>query len=78
GNLNYDMALPIIPLTGVNVLGATESTFGDHAAAVSAEMGLPLTPDPFPAENRFIRSDQYSFIAAGIPAVAFKFGFAAG
>jgi hypothetical protein len=78
GNLNYDMALPIIPLTGVNVLGATESTFGDHAAAVSAEMGLPLTHDPFPAENRFIRSDQYSFIAAGIPAVAFKFGFAAG
>jgi len=78
GNLNYDMALPIIPLTGVNVLGATESTFGVHAAAVSAEMGLPLTPDPFPAENRFIRSDQYSFIAAGIPAVAFKFGFAAG
>lgn len=77
GNLNYDMALPIIPLTGVNVLGATESTFGDHARAVSAEMGLPLTPDPFPAENRFIRSDQYSFIAAGIPAVAFKFGFAA-
>lgn len=78
GNLNYDMALPIIPLTGVNVLGATESTFGEHAAAVSAERGLPLTPDPFPAENRFIRSDQYSFIAAGIPAVAFKFGFAAG
>lgn len=78
GNLNYDMALPIIPLTGVNVLGATESSFGTHAQAVSAEMGLPLTPDPFPAENRFIRSDQYSFIAAGIPAVAFKFGFAAG
>ncbi|HEV2082563.1 MAG TPA: M28 family peptidase [Brevundimonas sp.] len=77
GNLNYDMALPIIPLTGVNVLGATESTFGDHAKAVSEAMGLPLTPDPFPAENRFIRSDQYSFIAAGIPAVAFKFGFAA-
>lgn len=76
-NLNYDMALPIIPLTGVNVLGATESTFGDHARAVSAEQGLPLTPDPFPAENRFIRSDQYAFIEAGIPAVAFKFGFAA-
>lgn len=76
-NLNYDMALPIIPLTGVNVLGATESTIGDHARAVGAQMGLPLTPDPFPAENRFIRSDQYSFIAAGIPAVAFKFGFAA-
>ena len=77
GNLNYDMALPIIPLTGVNVLGATESTFGDHAKAVSEAMDLPLTPDPFPAENRFIRSDQYAFIAAGIPAVAFKFGFAA-
>lgn len=75
-DLNYDMALPIIPLTGVNVLGATESTIGNHARAVSVEQGLPLTPDPFPAENRFIRSDQYSFIAAGIPAVAFKLGFA--
>ena len=77
-DLNYDMALPLFPLTGVTVLGAEESSLGADARAVGAAMGLPLVPDPFPDRNSFIRSDQYAFIEAGIPAVAFKFGFAAG
>ena len=77
-DLNYDMALPLYPLTGVTVLGAEESSLGADARAVGAAMGLPLVPDPFPDRNSFIRSDQYAFIEAGIPAVAFKFGFAAG
>ena len=76
-NLNYDMALPIFPLTSVTVLGAEESAIGDLAGQVGAEMGLPLAPDPFPNRNSFIRSDQYAFIEQGIPSAAFKFGFAA-
>ncbi|MGQ0661897.1 M28 family peptidase, partial [Sphingosinicella sp.] len=75
-NLNYDMALPIYPLTGVTVLGAEESSLGEDARAVSEWRGLPLLPDPFPNRNAFTRSDQYSFIEQGIPALAFKFGFA--
>ena len=77
-NLNYDMALPLYPLTSVTVLGAEESSIGADAQAVGAGMNLPLAPDPFPERNSFIRSDQFAFIEAGIPAVAFKFGFAAG
>lgn len=77
-DLNYDMALPLFPLTSITILGAEESSIGADARAVSAEMGLPLAPDPFPDRNSFVRSDQYSFIEQGIPAVAFKFGFAAG
>ena len=77
-NLNYDMALPLFPLRSVLVLGAEESSIGDAARAVGAATGIPLSPDPFPDRNSFIRSDQYSFIQEGIPAVAFKFGFAAG
>ena len=77
-NLNYDMALPLFPLRSVLVLGAEESSIGDAARAVGAASGLPLSPDPFPDRNSFIRSDQYSFIREGIPAVAFKFGFAPG
>lgn len=77
-DLNYDMALPLYPLTSITVLGAEESSIGADARAVSAAMGLPMAPDPFPDRNSFIRSDQYSFIETGIPAVAFKFGFAAG
>ena len=77
-DLNYDMALPLFPLTSITVLGAEESSLGPDARAVGAAMGLPLVPDPFPDRNSFVRSDQYSFIESGIPAVAFKFGFAAG
>jgi Zn-dependent M28 family amino/carboxypeptidase len=77
-NLNYDMALPLFPLRSVIVLGAGESSLGADAEAVGAASGMPLVPDPFPNRNSFTRSDQYAFIEQGIPAVAFKFGFAAG
>ena len=76
-NLNYDMALPLFPLASVTALGAEESSLGADAAAVSAALGIPLTPDAYPNRNAFTRSDQYSFVEQGIPALAFKFGFAA-
>ena len=34
--------------------------------------------DKEPEHNRFIRSDQYSFIKKGVPALAFKFGYLPG
>lgn len=74
-NMNFDMALPIFPLKSVTALGAEESSLGAVAASVSAAMALPLVPDPFPDRNSFVRSDQYSFIREGVPALAFKFGF---
>jgi Zn-dependent M28 family amino/carboxypeptidase len=77
-NLNFDMALPIFPLKSVIALGAEESSLGAVAAAVGEAQGLPLVPDPFPDRNSFVRSDQYSFIREGVPALAFKFGFAKG
>ncbi len=77
-NLNYDMALPLFPLRSVTVIGADQSSLGADAAAVGRQLGLPLAPDPFPARRSFVRSDHFAFIERGIPAVAFKFGFAAG
>lgn len=77
-DLNFDMALPLFPLTSVTPVGYDQSSLGADAAAVSAAMGLPITPDPFPDRNVFIRSDQYAFIREGIPALFFKFGFKAG
>jgi Zn-dependent M28 family amino/carboxypeptidase len=74
-NMNFDMALPIFPLTSVTALGAEESSLGAVATGVAQSMGLPLVPDPFPDRNAFVRSDQYSFIREGVPALAFKFGF---
>jgi Zn-dependent M28 family amino/carboxypeptidase len=77
-DLNYDMALPLYPLRSITVIGADESSIGAEAAAAAQAIGLPLVTDPFPNRNSFTRSDQYAFIEQGIPAAAFKFGFAAG
>ena len=77
-DLNFDMALPIFKLTSVTPVGYDQSSLGQDAAAVSEAMALPITPDPFPDRNVFIRSDQYAFIREGIPALFFKYGFKAG
>jgi len=77
-DLNFDMPLPLWKLKTVLVQGDGESTLGDHARAVAAAQGLALTPDPLPDRNSFVRTDQFSFVRAGIPALAFKFGFQKG
>ena len=77
-NLNFDMPLPLWPLKLVLVQGDGESSLGDVARGVAARQGLALTPDPLPDRNSFTRTDQFSFVQAGIPALAFKFGFVKG
>ena len=77
-DLNFDMALPLWTLTSVYAPGEAESTLGADARAVAAVRGLTMTPDPLPERNVFIRTDQFSFVREGVPALAFKFGFAKG
>jgi hypothetical protein len=77
-NLNTDMFLPLNPLTGLFAYGYDESDLADDLDAVVAQRGLVVYPDPEPEQNRFVRSDQYSFIRRGIPALAFKVGYAKG
>jgi Zn-dependent M28 family amino/carboxypeptidase len=72
------MPLPLWTLKTVLVQGEGESTLGEVARAVAAKQGLALTPDPLPDRNSFTRTDQYSFVKAGVPSLAFKFGFAKG
>ena len=36
---------------------------------------MAVQADPEPQRNRFVRSDQYSFIKLGIPALAMKVGY---
>ena len=72
-DINLDMFLPIIPLKAITVYGMDESDLGPEFAAVAAKFGVKAERDPQPARNIFIRSDQYSFIRRGIPALTFKF-----
>jgi Zn-dependent M28 family amino/carboxypeptidase len=77
-DLNFDMPLPLWPLKTVYAPGQEESTLGADARAVAAGQGLEMVPDPLPDRNVFIRTDQFSFVREGVPALVFKFGFAKG
>jgi len=68
-NVNIDMPLFLHPVSDVVAYGAEHSSLGDVAARVAGDNGFTLSPDPDPAEVYFIRSDQYSFIRQGIPAI---------
>jgi Zn-dependent M28 family amino/carboxypeptidase len=77
-DINVDMFLPIVPLKFLKILGLEESDLGTQAAAVAQSLGVKPIPDPQPLRNAFVRSDQYSFIHQGIPAVKMDVGFELG
>ncbi len=77
-DINTDMFLPLIPLKVLTVYGLQESDLGDIVRQVATVRGVRVQPDPEPLRNAFIRSDQYSFIRHGIPAVAMKVGYEQG
>jgi hypothetical protein len=73
-NLNSDMFLPLYPLKRLVVFGLEESDLSDDVRATAAQLGVDVLTDPQPQRNRFIRSDQYSFIRMGIPSLATAIG----
>lgn len=77
-DINMDMFLPLFPLKTLEVQGLAESTLGADVRAACQQAGVEVQADKEPDRNRFIRSDQYSFITHGIPALAFKFGYEKG
>jgi Zn-dependent M28 family amino/carboxypeptidase len=77
-DLNLDMFMPIFALKKLHVQGLAESTLADDARKVGAEHGIVIANDPEPDRNSFIRTDQYSFVQAGVPSLAMKFGWTMG
>jgi len=69
-DINVDMFRPLVPLKLLTVLGLAESDLGDLARQVAESDGVSVQPDPQPLRNVFVRSDQYSFIRHGVPALA--------
>jgi len=75
-NVNMDMLTMLFPMNSLVALGSEHSTLGPLAREAAAQAGFMIEDDPQPEEVRFIRSDQYSFVKKGIPAITFKGGFA--
>lgn len=74
-NVNLDMPLFLYPLADIIAFGAEHSSLESLIAPAIATEDFLLTPDPIPEEVIFIRSDQYSFVRQGVPAVYLVPGF---
>jgi hypothetical protein len=67
--LNVDGAPGPFPFEDVVARGAEHSSLGRAAALAAEASGVAVSPDSMPRANAFIRSDQYSFVRVGIPAL---------
>jgi Zn-dependent M28 family amino/carboxypeptidase len=74
-NLNTDMFLPLFPMKSMIAMGLQESDLADDLRSVAARAGIAVLTDPEPERNAFTRSDQYSFIRQGVPALSLRVGF---
>ncbi|WP_404335212.1 M28 family metallopeptidase [Sphingomonas sp. MMS12-HWE2-04] len=73
-DVNLDMPILTYKFEDLVVYGADRTAIGPIVAKVAAAEGVTLTPDPTPEEASFVRSDHYSFVRAGIPAVSLEPG----
>lgn len=73
-NVNMDMITMLFPMKSLVALGIEHSTLGPLARAAAGRNGFVIQDDPLPEEVRFIRSDQFSFVRKGVPAISYKGG----
>ena len=74
-NVNMDEDMMLWPLRDIIAYGAEHSSLEGVAERAAERLKLSVSPDPAPEETIFIRSDQYSFVKQGIPAVFPVAGF---
>ncbi|MDH5761313.1 MAG: M28 family peptidase, partial [Gemmatimonadota bacterium] len=77
-DFSLDMPFLFHPLLDVVPYGNEHSTLGRSVATAAEHMGIGIGPDPIPEQVLFIRSDHFSFIRQGIPALFIKSGFETG
>jgi len=73
-NLNMDGLAVLYPLRQLVPAGAEHSSLDATVRQVAARTGIELGPDPYPEEALFVRSDQYSFVRRGVPALYLDVG----
>lgn len=64
----------IVDTTSRRAIGAEHSSLNQNAGRAAQRTGYEMIGDARPEEDLFIRSDQYSFVKQGIPAVQVRNG----
>jgi hypothetical protein len=68
-NVNLDMPILTYEFADVIAFGASHSDLKLSVASAAEKIGLTLSPDPWPEQALFTRSDHYSFVKQGVPSV---------
>lgn len=68
-NVNLDMPILTYEFADVIAFGANHSSMKASVEQAAEKVGITLSEDPWPEQNLFTRSDHYSFVKQGIPAV---------
>ena len=76
--VDLDQPMLLYDFTDVIAFGGDHSTMGEAIARAAAKAGVGVSPDPMPAETIFVRSDHYTFVKRGVPALLLATGFANG
>lgn len=78
GNVNLDMPVLTYDFQDVVAFGSDRSTMATAVSDAAEAMGMQLSPDPFPDQGLFTRSDHFRFVQIGVPSVFLATGFANG
>ncbi|RUO18643.1 M28 family metallopeptidase [Aliidiomarina haloalkalitolerans] len=74
-NVNLDMPVLLYPFADVVAFGADHSSLGAVVARAAGQFDIALSPDPMPEQAIFTRSDHYTLVRQGVPAVFLMTGF---
>ena len=67
--VNLDMPLLLYDFVDVIAFGSEHSSLAGSVQEAAQSYGVELSPDPFPEQNIFVRSDHYRFVQQGVPSV---------
>jgi hypothetical protein len=74
-DVNLDQLRPLFPLNVLTAEAVNDSTLGATAREVGKPMHIEIRPDMEPERGLLRRADQYPFLANGVPAISFIFGY---
>jgi hypothetical protein len=74
-NITLDAIRPLFPLKILTLIGSDKSSLKTNVERVAGTMGIEVRPDLETVRGMIGRTDASPFLGAGIPAVAFMFGY---
>lgn len=72
--VDLDQPMLLYDFSDVIAFGGDHSTMGEAIARAVARAGVKLAPDPMPEQAIFTRSDHYTFVKRGVPALLLATG----